>query len=54
MPGTIDVLLENSLRWNHLSEKNEMGCQAPLMCCWRTAPTAVSEASVIKQVGALD
>ena len=33
-------------------EKKEMGCQAPLMCCWRTAPTAVSEASVIRQVGA--
>ena len=30
-----------------------MGRQAPLRCCWRTAPTAVSEASVIRQVGAL-
>ena len=29
-----------------------MGRQAPLRCCWRTAPTAVSEASVIRQVGA--
>jgi len=33
-------------------EKKEIGCQAPLLCCWRTAPTAVSDASVIRQVGA--
>ena len=32
--------------------EKEMGCQAPLMCCWRMAPTTVSEASVIRQVGA--
>ena len=32
-------------------EKNEMGCHVPLMCS-RTAPTAVSEASVMRQVGA--
>ena len=29
-----------------------MGCHAPLMCCCNTAPTAVSEASVIRHVGA--
>ena len=33
-------------------EKNEMGCQVPLKCCWRMAPTAELEASVMRQVGA--
>ena len=32
-------------------EKNEIGCQVLLTCCWRTAPTAVSEASVMRQEG---
>ena len=31
--------------------EKKMGCHVPLMCCWRTAPTAVSDASVIRQVG---
>ena len=34
-------------------EKNKIGCQVPLMHCCKTAPATVSEASVIKQVGAL-
>ena len=29
-----------------------MGHQSDPMCCWRTAPTATSEASVMIQVGA--
>ena len=32
-------------------EKNEMGCHCPLTYCWRTAPTAESDASVIRLVG---
>ena len=35
-----------------LLEKKEIGCHAPLMCCCNTAPTAVSEASVVRHVGA--
>ena len=35
-----------------LREKNEMGCHVPCICCCSTAPTAISDASVIRQVGA--
>ena len=41
-----------SLSWSQLPGEKEIGCQSPSMCCWRTAPTAVSEASVMRQVGA--
>ena len=34
-------------------EKNEMGFHCPLTYCWRTAPTAESDASVIRLVRAL-
>ena len=30
-----------------------MGHHVPAMCCWRTAPTALSDASVTMQVGAV-
>ncbi len=33
-------------------EKKEMGFHTPLIFCWRMAPTATSEASVVRQVGA--
>ena len=35
-------------------EKKEMGCQVPAVYCCRTAPTAMSDASVTRQVGASD
>ena len=32
-------------------EKNEIGCQLSLMYCCKTGPTAVLDASVMRQVG---
>ena len=40
-----------SLRGVIFLEKNEIECQTPLMCCCKTAHTAVSDASVMRQVG---
>ena len=37
-----------------LREKKHIGLQTPAMCCCKTAPTAVSESSVLMRVSAVD
>ena len=48
---SVEVLYLVSAGCNFL-EKYESGCHAPSMYCCSTAPTATSDASVIRQVGA--
>ena len=57
----IAEMLDSQIHYQHVSccivspkvvASNVIGCQHPRMCCCKTAPTAVSDASVMRRVGA--